>query len=159
MSETPPLSHHTLYFYDGSQRTVAVQDSHFPYPAGQLIISRTDLNGVITHCNDAFVLLSGWEKDELIGAPHHLIRHPDMPKAAFADLWQTVKMGKKWSGYVKNLRKNGEYYWVFATVVPCYRQGKIVGYASVRRQVSPEKIAHYEALYRELSAKEQMENN
>lgn len=156
---TSSLSTHTLHFHDGSQRTVQVLDSHFPYPSGQLIISRTDLKGVITHCNDAFVLLSGWEKEELIGAPHHLIRHPDMPKVAFADLWNTIETGKKWSGYVKNLRKDGQYYWVFATVVPCYRQGKIVGYASVRRQVSPEKIAHYEGVYRELLAKEKMEEN
>ncbi|MDO4435682.1 MAG: PAS domain-containing protein [Cardiobacteriaceae bacterium] len=154
MNSKASLTEHQLNFYDGTSKSVWVSQQAFPYPAGQLIISRTDLQGVITHCNDAFVLLSGYEKEELIGAPHYLIRHPDMPQSAFADLWATVKKGKKWSGYVKNLRKNGDYYWVYATVVPCYRQGKIVGYASVRRQASAEKIAHYEALYQQMRKEE-----
>lgn len=154
MSHGDKLSVHTHIFYDGSSKTISFSQHQFPYPEGQLIISRTDLKGIITHCNDAFVLLSGYEKEELIGAPHHLVRHPDMPKSAFADLWNTIKNGKKWSGYVKNLRKDGAYYWVFATAVPCVREGKIVGYASVRRQASPEKIAYYEALYQQMREKE-----
>lgn len=142
-------------FYDGTRRTIRVTQREFPYPAGQLIISRTDLKGIITHCNDAFVMLSGYTKEELIGAPHYLIRHPDMPKAGFLDLWNTIQSGKKWSGYVKNLRKDGDYYWVFATAVPCVRDGEVVGYASIRRQASRDKIDYFEALYRQLRAQEE----
>lgn len=143
-----------LTHYDGSTRTVYVTQKEIPYPEGQLIISRVDLNGIITHANDAFVILSGYSKEELIGKPHAIIRHPDMPKSAFRDLWETVSAGKKWHGYVKNLRKDGSHYWVYATAVPNKRQGQIVGYTSVRRQPSRGKIEHYEALYREMVKKE-----
>ena len=140
--------------YHGSSRTVMVSEREIAYPQGRLIISRTDLDGIITHANDAFVELSGYAREDLIGQPHAILRHPDMPRAAFKDLWTTVAAGKKWHGYVKNLCKDGSHYWVYATAVPNVRGGKIVGYTSVRRQPSRAKIAEITATYKEWLAKE-----
>lgn len=137
---TNDASEHTLTFFDGTTRTVYATGVERPFPDGKLIVSRTDLNGVLTHVNDAFVEISGYSEDELIGKPQHILRHPDMPKGAYADLWSTVKAGKKWHGYVKNLCKDGSHYWVYATVVPNVRRGKTVGYTSVRRKPSRSKI-------------------
>lgn len=134
-------------FFDGTTRTVYDTGVERPYPDGRLIVSRTDLNGVLTHVNDAFVEISGYTEDELIGKPQHILRHPDMPKAAYADLWKTVKEGKKWHGYVKNLCKDGSHYWVYATVVPNVRRGQTVGYTSVRRKPSRSKIEETAAQY------------
>ena len=141
-------------YHDGSSRTVMVSEREIAYPQGRLIISRTDLDGIITHANDAFVELSGYAREDLIGQPHAILRHPDMPRAAFKDLWTTVAAGKKWHGYVKNLCKDGSHYWVYATAVPNVRGGKIVGYTSVRRQPSRAKIAEITATYKEWLAKE-----
>lgn len=139
---------HDVTYHDGTRRTVYVVDREVPFPEGSLIVSRTDPTGVITHANQAFVDMSGYTEQELIGQPHCILRHPDMPDAAFRDLWETVERGEKWHGYVKNLRKDGTYYWVFATVVPNRRQGQVVGFTSVRRKPSRAKIAAAEALYR-----------
>ena len=98
--------------------------------------------------------MSGYTREELIGQPHSILRHPDLPKAAFADLWTTVQSGKKWHGYVKNLRKDGGYYWVYAVVVPNIRGGKIIGYTSVRRKPSRTKIESLIPVYADLKAKE-----
>ena len=141
-------------FYDGSSRAASVSERENPYPEGRLIISRTDLNGIITHVNEAFVEISGYTEAELIGQPHYILRHPDMPKAAFKDLWDTVSTGTKWHGYVKNLRKNGGFYWVYATVVPNIRDGEIQGYTSVRRKPSRSKVTELGALYEQMLAAE-----
>lgn len=133
-------SEHTLTFFDGTTRKVYDTGVERPFPDGKLIISRTDLNGVLTHVNDAFVEISGYQEEELIGKPQHILRHPDMPSEAYADLWATVKAGNKWHGYVKNLCKDGSHYWVYATVVPNVRRGETVGYTSVRRKPSRSKI-------------------
>jgi aerotaxis receptor len=145
---------HELTYTDGTKRTVFVTEREIAYPEGRLIISRTDLDGVITHANDAFVELSGYQKEELIGQPHSILRHPDMPKAAFKDLWDTMAAGKKWHGYVKNLRKDGAHYWVYATAVPNVRNGKTVGYTSVRRKPSRKKIEELSKVYKEWLAAE-----
>lgn len=145
----------TLTFYDGVTRDIGVVDKQYPYPEGQLIISRTDLDGIITHANKAFVILSGYTREELMGQPHYIIRHPDMPRAAFKDLWDTIWQGKKWHGYVKNLRKDGGYYWVYATVVANYRDGQIEGFTSVRRQPPEEKIIEMGNLYKKMLAEEE----
>ena len=129
-----------LTYTNGTSRTVFTTGREVPFPVGRLIVSRTDLEGIITHANDAFVELSGWDREELIGKPHHILRHPDMPKAAFKGLWDTVAEGKKWHGYVKNLRKDGTCYWVCATAVPNIRNGQITGYTSVRRKPSRTRI-------------------
>ena len=149
-----PSTAHQLTYHDGTTRTVHVTERETAYPDGRLIISRTDLNGLITHCNEAFVELSGYTKEELIGQSHTLLRHPDMPKAPFKDLWETLSAGKKWNGYVKNLSKDGSHYWVYATAVPNIRNGKAVGYTSVRRKPSRKKIEEITALYREWVAAE-----
>jgi aerotaxis receptor len=138
---------HILVFFDGTRRKVLVTDIESPYPDGRLIVSRTDPAGIITHVNQSFVEMSGYSRDELIGAPHYILRHPDMPPAAFADLWETVQRGEKWQGYVKNLRKDGGYYWVKATVIPNIRNARITGYTSVRRKPSRQKIAECMRLY------------
>lgn len=96
------------------------------------IISKTDLNGNITYINEAFLRISGFSKEELIGASHNIVRHPDMPPEAFADLWKTLRAGHTWGGLVKNRCKNGDYYWVQANASPIYENGQIAGYMSVR---------------------------
>ncbi len=140
----------TLTYQDDTARTVYVVDEEVPFPEGKLIVSRTDPNGVITHVNKAFVEMSGFEEEELLGQPHHILRHPDMPRVAFQGLWDTLASGQKWNGYVKNLRKDGRYYWVYATVVPNIRGGNLVGYSSVRRKPSRKKIDEAAALYKTL---------
>ena len=115
----------------------------------QTIVSATDLKGNITYANPYFVEVSGYTKEELIGAPQNILRHPDMPAAAFADLWATIKSGMPWTGMVKNRRKNGDYYWVLAHVTPVVEDGKPVGYMSVRTKPSREQVAVAAALYRD----------
>jgi PAS domain S-box-containing protein len=137
----------TLNLYGGFSRKIYYSELETPYPDGKLIVSTTDPEGIITHVNQAFVDMSGYSEDELIGAPHSILRHPDMPPAAFKELWDTVQKGDKWQGFVKNLRKDGGYYWVKATVIPNIRNGKIVGYTSVRRKPSKTKIDECIKLY------------
>lgn len=141
-------------YADGSSRKIYHSDWEVPYPEGILIVSRTDLRGVITHANEAFVEIGGYTREELIGAPHCVLRHPDMPRRVFKDLWETLGAGKKWHGYVKNLRKDGACYWVYATVVPSVRGGTVVGYTSVRRQASRARIDEVVPLYRRWVAEE-----
>jgi aerotaxis receptor len=121
---------------------------------GQSIVSKTDTKGRITYVNPTFVEVSGFEVDELIGKAHNIVRHPDMPPEAFADLWQTLKAGQPWTGLVKNRRKNGDFYWVVANVVPIKEQGVTVGYMSVRTRPAREQVKAAEALYRAFRAGE-----
>ncbi|MFQ3788078.1 PAS domain-containing protein, partial [Halomonas sp. A29] len=116
----------------------------------QLLITRTNLKGQITFANDAFVEVSGYSREELIGSPHNLIRHPDMPPEAFADLWQTIKLGDTWQGVVKNRCKNGDHYWVRATVTPIIEDGQCLGYTSVRTMVEPAAVEVAEHVYAQL---------
>lgn len=131
-------------------RKLLVNDEEVPYPDGCLIVSRTDLDGNITHCNQSFVDMSGYSKEELVGQPQSLLRHPDLPSAAYADMWKTIQQGQRWQGYIKNLRKDGRFYWVYATVVANVRGGEVLGYTSVRRKPSRDKInqalTQYEAM-------------
>lgn len=136
-----------IRYYDGSERLARIVDEEVPYPDGKLIVSRTDTKGFITHANQAFIDMSGYTREELIGANHNILRHPDMPAIAFQGLWDTVAKGEKWQGFVKNLRKDGSYYWVKATVIPNIRNGEVLGYTSVRRKPSRSKIRESEALY------------
>ncbi|WP_176503355.1 PAS domain-containing methyl-accepting chemotaxis protein [Cobetia sp. 5-11-6-3] len=119
------------------------------YPIGEhdYLISRTDLKGRITYANSVFIEVSGFTRDALIGAPHNLVRHPDMPEAAFENLWSTLKHGESWQGLVKNRRENGDYYWVDACVTPLIEQGEVMGFASVRVKASREQIARAEQVY------------
>jgi aerotaxis receptor len=136
-----------LDLYGDGNRKVFYTDIETPYPDGKLIVSTTDKAGVITHVNQSFIEMSGYTENELIGMPHSILRHPDMPSAAFKDLWDTVNRGEKWQGFVKNLRKDGGYYWVKATVIPNIRNGQVVGYTSVRRKPSRTKVSECIQLY------------
>jgi aerotaxis receptor len=109
------------------RKNLPVIQQEYSLEPGAAIISRTDLKGRIVSCNDEFVLASGFERAELIGQPHNIVRHPDMPEEAFRDLWQTIVSRRPWSGIVKNRRKNGGYYWVKATVTPFRWLGLYVG--------------------------------
>jgi aerotaxis receptor len=121
---------------------------------GQSIVSKTDTKGRITYINPTFVEVSGFSEDELVGKAHNVVRHPDMPSEAFADLWQTLKAGLPWTGMVKNRRKNGDFYWVVANVVPIRENGATVGYMSVRTRPAREQVKEAEALYRRIRAGE-----
>ncbi|MDP2098647.1 MAG: methyl-accepting chemotaxis protein [Methylobacter sp.] len=118
---------------------------------GALLITRTDLKGVITYANDEFVAISGFSRDEIIGADHNIVRHPDMPPAAFEDLWLNLKALRPWNGIVKNRTKSGDYYWVDANAMPVFKNGKVHEYLSVRRMPSRDKIEQAEQLYRLLN--------
>lgn len=118
-----------------------------------VLISRSDLKGRVTFANSTFVEVSGYTRDELLGAPHNLLRHPDMPESAYADFWKTIQSGGTWQGIVKNRRKNGDYYWVSATVAPLKDGDRVVGYTSVRRKVSPEVVAQAAPVYAEMREK------
>ncbi|MBX8509644.1 methyl-accepting chemotaxis protein [Pseudomonas cichorii] len=122
------------------------------FPASERLISTTDLDSRITYCNDAFVELSGFTREELIGQPHNLVRHPDMPASVFAHMWETIKQGKPWMGVVKNRSKQGDFYWVSAYVTAVYENGRIVGYESVRSLPSRDQVRRAEALYARLRA-------
>jgi aerotaxis receptor len=115
---------------------------------GQSIVSKTDTKGRITYVNPSFIEVSGFSEEELIGKAHNIVRHPDMPPEAFADLWQTLKAGLPWTGMIKNRCKNGDFYWVVANVVPIKENGATVGYMSVRTRPAREQVKEAEELYR-----------
>ncbi|MDA3946346.1 MAG: PAS domain-containing protein [Helicobacteraceae bacterium] len=116
-------------------------------PEGELIISRTDLKGVITYANETFAEISGYDADALVGKPHSIVRHPDMPSAVFKELWETIKARKQWSGIVKNLRKDRGFYWVKAIVSGVYKDGVLVEYKSLRTPISHEEKLEAQKLY------------
>ena len=119
------------------------------------MVSTTDLKGRITHCNEVFIELSGFTKEELLGQPHNLVRHPDVPAEAFRDLWDTVRQGMPWTGVVKNRRKNGDHYWVVANVTPVMDGEKTVAYLSVRTEPTREQILVFEALFAMMRTEQQ----
>ncbi len=126
-------------------------------PSEGLIVSHTDLKGVITYANDVFQSISGYEANELIGKPHNILRHPDMPSSLFANLWSTIKEGKMWSGYVKNMTKDGGYYWVYAQVSSLFDSNDAhIGYKSLRQPVPKVKRNELEESY--VALKESEEN-
>ncbi len=124
-----------------------VTGHEYEYPSLQMLVSATDLTGRIQYCNPAFIAVSGFTRDELIGQPHNLIRHPDMPREAFADMWATIRAGRPWTALVKNRRKNGDHYWVHANVTPVVEKGTVVGYLSVRVKPERDAVRAAEALY------------
>jgi methyl-accepting chemotaxis protein len=119
----------------------------------ETIVSTTDVRGIITYINDTFIQISGFTEQELIGAPQNIVRHPDMPAAAFKDLWDTLQAGRPWIGMVKNRCKNGDHYWVEAHVTPTRENGQITGFLSVRRKPDRDQINAAEALYKTLREK------
>ena len=112
------------------------------------LVSETNAKGIITFANKQFCDVAEYDLDELMGQPHNMVRHSDMPKAAFEDLWKTVKSGQVWQGYVKNKTKSGGYYWVYATVYPYKNEAGEQCYMSCRRKPSKEKIEEAIALYK-----------
>jgi aerotaxis receptor len=125
---------------------------------GAFIVTTTDLRGVITYANEEFIRISGFSEAELVGQPHNLVRHPDMPPAAFEDLWRTVKAGKGWQGMVKNRCKNGDFYWVDASVTPVEEKGQTVGYVSIRSKPTTAQVAEAERMYARARAGQPMED-
>jgi aerotaxis receptor len=129
-----------------------VTQREIPFPSGKYVVSKTDLKGVITYANDTFVELSGFSREELVGKNHNIVRHPDMPPAAFQWLWDTIQQGLPWCGIVKNRAKNGDHYWVKAFVVPVVENGQTVGYMSARTEPTRAEVSAAEDLYRRINA-------
>ena len=119
-------------------------------PKGELIVSRTDLKGIITYANETFAQISGYEIDELIGKPHNIVRHPDMPKSIFKELWETLKKDGLWSGVIKNIRKDEGFYWVYAEISEVYKDGELIEYKSVRTPISFDEKVKYQLFYDEV---------
>ncbi|HRH73151.1 MAG TPA: methyl-accepting chemotaxis protein [Zoogloea sp.] len=132
------------------RQNLPVTSNEYPIADGAAIISRTDLAGNITYCNEEFVAASGFTREEVMGKPHNILRHPDMPSEAYRDMWATLQRGRPWSGIVKNRRKNGDFYWVRATATPL-ADGS--GYMSVRIKASREEIADAIALHARMREK------
>jgi methyl-accepting chemotaxis protein len=112
------------------------------------MVTKTDLKGTITYANDDFVRASGYTRNEMLGQPHKMVRHPDMPSEAFKDMWRTLKENRPWSGLVKNMRKDGGFYWVLANATPDYDDGKLIGYMSVRIKPTRQQVDEAERAYR-----------
>ena len=132
-----------------------VSNVEYELKAGASIVSKTDLKGIITFVNPDFIEASGFTEKELIGQSHNLVRHPDMPEEAFADMWTTLKAGKPWAGLVKNRRKNGDHYWVVANATPIYENGIHTGYLSVRSKPGRAQIEAASAAYHLFKEKRQ----
>ena len=125
----------------------SVTQHEYVFDGRTTLLSVTDVTSRITYANSAFIAVSGFELDELAGQPHNIVRHPDMPREAFADMWATIKGGEPWTALVKNRRKDGDHYWVRANATPMVRDGQIVGYLSVRTSPSREEVRNAETLY------------
>ncbi len=128
-------------------------DEEYTFEKG-LIVSSTDLKGIITYANRKFCEIAGYTKSELTGKNHNIVRHPDMPKAAFKGLWDTIKAGKEWTGIVKNLRKDGRYYWVYSHIAPVFNDGQITGYTAARRPATKDEITESIQMYEDLLEQE-----
>lgn len=126
-------------------------DNELFLPDDGQIISKTNENGLITYCNTLFIEFSGYDESELLGQPHNVIRHPDMPRAIFHLFWETLQKNQEFNGYIKNLCKDGSFYWVFANVTPSMSQdNQLLGYYSVRRKASDEQLSFIKDLYQDL---------
>lgn len=134
------------------RQNLPVTNTEFQFPDGMTLVSTTDLKSHITYCNPAFIAVSGYAREELLGQPHNVVRHPDMPPEAFRDMWTTLQSGSPWSAMVKNRRKTGEHYWVMANATPVLENGQPVGYMSVRTKPTREQVAQAEALYARMRA-------
>lgn len=124
-----------------------VTQQEYQYPDDATLMSTTDVNSHITYANDAFIEVSGFASEDIIGQPHNIVRHPDMPPQAFKDMWATLQQGFPWTALVKNRRRNGDHYWVRANVVPIIRGGKTRGYLSVRTKPTAAEITETQLLY------------
>jgi len=132
-----------------------VSTQEYAFPKGETLVSTTDLKGRILYCNPMFIEVSGYEREDLLGQPHNMIRHPDMPEEAFRDMWETIASGLPWSAAVKNRRKNGDFYWVMANVTPLMEGDRPVGYMSVRTEATREQIQASDQLYGRMRAEKE----
>lgn len=136
-------------------------------PEDKILVSKTNSKGVITYCNSAFIEISGYSETELLGTQHNIVRHPDMPRVIFSLMWETLQSNREFNGYIKNLAKDGSYYWVFANIAPCFSSdNKLLSYYSVRRKPDPVKLNYIQNLYVDLldieqqsSTKEAIDNS
>ncbi|WP_052700279.1 methyl-accepting chemotaxis protein [Methylocucumis oryzae] len=135
------------------QINLPITQNEIPFPDGEILVSTTDLQGIITSANPAFIKISGFSEQELIGQPHNIVRHPDMPEEAYIDLWQTIQAGKTWRAIVKNRAKSGDFYWVEANITPVTKNQQIVGYLSVRTKPQRHQVDEAARLYADLKAK------
>jgi PAS domain S-box-containing protein len=139
----------------GTHRAVRPTGEERTFSADELIVSKTDPRGIITYANDVFLRISAYSMAEVVGQPHNLIRHPEMPRAVFELLWSTLSEGRELFAYINNLASDGAHYWVLAHVTPSYGpDGRVTGYHSNRRKPSPKAIAQIEPLYDRLRAEE-----
>ena len=129
------------------KKNLPVTEREIPFPDNANILSTTDEKGQITYVNGDFVTISGFEEAELLGGNHNIVRHPEMPAAAFDDLWCTLKRGETWMGIVKNRCKNGDHYWVDAFVTPIFENGRLVEYQSVRGKPNPQYVERAKQVY------------
>jgi aerotaxis receptor len=125
------------------------------FEKSEMVVSKSDLSGRVTYANKTFMRMADYPEQELLGIQHNLIRHPDMPRGVFYGLWETLKSGREFFGFVKNIARNGDHYWVFANITADMRDGKAVGYFSVRRPGPPLALKTIEPVYREMLAVEQ----
>jgi len=136
------------------RNNIPVTDNRIPLKAGEDLVTKTDLQGRIVYVNCAFIEISGFTEQELLGENHNIVRHPDMPEAAFKDMWETLKARRPWVGLVKNRCKNGDYYWVVANVTPLIKDGRLTEYMSVRSKPTEQQIEEAENLYEQLKRNE-----
>jgi methyl-accepting chemotaxis protein/aerotaxis receptor len=129
------------------RKNFPVTETEYPVSDETLIVSRTDLKGKLSYFNEDFIAAAGFTSDELMGQPHNIVRHPDMPPEAFENLWDTLKAGKPWLGAVKNRRKNGDFYWVLATASPIRQNGQVTGYTSIRTKLPADQRKLAEQVY------------
>ena len=134
------------------KKNFPITQNNVDYANTATLTSATNPKGIITYINEDFLNISGFSEQELLSQSHNIVRHPDMPPAAFADLWKTIQNGKPWMGIVKNRCKNGDHYWVDAFVTPMFEQGKIIGYESVRVKPEADTVKRAEVVYRKLNA-------
>lgn len=128
-------------------------DEEYLFDQG-VIISSTDLKGNITYSNNKFSEISGYTKEELLNQNHNLLRHPDMPKKTFQELWQTIESNKLWTGVIKNLRSDGRYYWVYSSITPTIVDGETIGYTAARRPATNSELEESIQIYADLLAQE-----
>jgi len=131
-------------------------DREIEIPDDEFLVSKTDLKGIIKYANTSFIKVSGYTEEELVGSNHNIVRHPDMPRAVFKLLWDTIQEGKEFWGYVKNLAKDGSYYWVFAHVTASFDTAgiRIIGYHSDRRKPRKEAVAKISQIYKKMKEAE-----
>ncbi len=132
-----------------------VTDNEIVFEDNQILVTKTNLEGIITYANRDFLRISGFDASELYGKSHNVIRHPDMPVEIYKDLWKNLKAGRPWCRVIKNRCKNGDYYWIRANITPVRKEGRIVEYMSVRSKPNSEQIANAKAFYEKVKRKEE----